>query len=209
MEINKKENVNEIRIQEERAVSVTMRLLAVFVIIALSMWGCVPVSLNPLYSDKDVIFESGLVGTWYDKEDNESIAFQKSGENSYDVCFIEDGERGGKFEVHLLRLGEFLFLDFYPGEPDIEDEFYKWHLMPMHSFFRVSIERDNLRLAMFNLDWLSDMIEQKKVDIKHELSDDRVILTAPTQELQEFVLKYIDEAFESLYGDDNLFHRRK
>ncbi|MDI6784878.1 MAG: hypothetical protein QME64_12400, partial [bacterium] len=52
--------------------------------------------------------------------------------------------------------------------------------------------------SMLNLDWVKNQIDQKKIKIQHEIVNDIVVLTAPTKELQKFILKYADDtaAFE-------------
>jgi hypothetical protein len=115
-------------------------------------------------------------------------------DKSYELIYTQKGEPG-KFEAHLVRLGEFLFLDIYPQEPEINaNDFYQIHLIPAHTFLRVWIEVDILRLAMLDSDWLEDMIAQKKVDIAHETLDDLLLLTASTKALQEFMLKYAEDS---------------
>jgi hypothetical protein len=164
----------------------------------LGMTGCFVLSVHPLYFEKDLVFESGLVGTWgekeHEKDQSELWIFQKTGDKSYRLIIREDDEEG-LFEAHLLKLGNHLFLDLYPEEPEESSEFYNMHVIPAHSFILVSLEGHVLRLGFFDLDWLKKNIEQNKVAIKHERRDDTIVLTASTQELQEFVLKHVAEAF--------------
>jgi hypothetical protein len=147
------------------------------------------------------------VGTWGEKEHEKDLSelwiFKKSGEKSYQLI-IKDQEEEGLFEAHLLKLGDYLFLDLYPEEPEESSEFYKMHVIPAHSFILVSLEGHVLRLGFFDLDWLEENIEQNKITIKHERRDDTIVLTASTEELQEFVLKHVKEAFP--FEEDSL-HR--
>ncbi len=157
------------------------------------MSGCVR-SLHPLYTDADLVFERSLLGTWAEEQNiMDSWIFQKEGENFYSLIHIEKNSPA-KFEAHLVRLGKFLFLDIFPDQPDTKNEFYKLHLIPAHTFSRVWIERDVIRLAMLDNDWLRDMIKQNSVSIAHERVEDGVILTAPTEELQKFVVAYANDS---------------
>jgi hypothetical protein len=70
------------------------------------------------------------------------------------------------------------------------------HVIPAHSFIRISLEGHVLRLGFFDLEWLKKNIEENKVSIKHERRDDMIVLTASTKELQEFVLLHWEEAFK-------------
>jgi hypothetical protein len=184
-------------------------IIGVFVlIIILGLTGCFVLSVHPLYFEKDLIFETDLVGTWgekgHEKDLSELWIFQKSGNKSYRLTIRDKEDGEGEFEAHLLKLGEYLFMDLYPEEPEATSDFYKMHVIPAHSFMLVSLEGNVLRLAFFDLDWLKKNIEQNKVSIKHERRDDTIVLTASTEELQAFVLKHVEEAFP--FEEDSL-HR--
>ena len=167
-------------------------LLVIFIVFLLFMAGCVR-SLHPLYTDNDLVFERGLLGTWAEeKNSKDSWIFQKAGENAYDLIHTEKGT-SARFEAHLVRLGEFLFLDIFPEPPDTKNEFYKFHLIQAHTFSRIWIHGDVVRLSMLDNDWLWDMISHNKVSIRHERVDHGVILTASTEELQKFVVTYAND----------------
>ena len=185
-------------------------VLCVFVVILIiGMTGCFVLSVHPLYFEKDLIFESGLVGTWGEKENEKDLSelwiFKESGDKSYKFIFREEEEGDGIFEAHLLKLGDYLFLDLYPEEPETGSEFYNMHVIPAHSFIRISLEGHVLRLGFFDLEWLKKNIEEGKVSIKHERRDDTIVLTASTEELQKFVLKHVEEAFQFVGGDLHRF----
>lgn len=158
--------------------------------IALLLASCVQ-SLHPLYTDKDLVFEPALVGTWESEGGNLWI-FLKSGEKSYELVYQEK-ETPAKFQAHLVKLGQYQFLDLYPASLDLKNDLQQAHILYTHTFFRVWLEHDTLRLAILEHDWLKRMIDQKKISIKHEVVDKRVILTAPTKDLQKFVLKYAND----------------
>lgn len=186
---------------------VVKMLVAVGIVVL--VLGCVP-SLHPLYTEKDVTFDPTLVGVWSEKDKTDTWTFKKSGDNAYELIITEDGAPG-KFEVHLVRLGDLLFLDLYPEDPAIEHNFYKSHLIPAHTFLGIQIdkEKDVVRIAAMQPDWLEEAIDSKKVTIAHERlgegDESRIILTASTKELQEFVVKQAAEAF----GEPAELHRRK
>ena len=118
----------------------------------------------------------------------------------------EPGE-SANFQAHLVRLGDFLVLDIFPTKPKIKNTFYLMHMVPVHTFLKISIQEDILNFEMLNCEWFEKMIDQKKIDMNYTRRDDTIILTASTKELQEFVLKYgkDPEAFSSLF----VFHRQK
>ena len=184
-----------------------MRAIKLMVALGLVMLvaGCVP-SLHPLYTDEDLVYDPALVGTWTEEESEDTWTFRKSGEKAYDLIYTEGGVPA-RFDAHLVRVGEFLFLDTYPGEPDIKNNFYLIHLIPAHTFLRIGIEGDVLRYAMLDLDWLKKMISEKKVDIGHEEIEGGILLTASTKELQAFFLKYAED--ERAFPDPKELHRQE
>lgn len=166
------------------------KTILITVSIALLFAGCVQ-SLHPLFTDKDLVFEPALIGTWAEEGTSTLWIFLKSGEKSYELIYTEKGTPA-KFAAHLVRLGKFLFLDTFPESPDLKNDLQSAHLLNTHTFWKVWLDADTLRMTMLEHDWLKTMIEQKKLKIKHERLGERIVLTAPTNELQKFVTKYAE-----------------
>ena len=173
--------------------------------LALIMAGCVP-SLHPLFTEKELVFDPALVGTWGKEDGEERWVFTRSGEKGYTVEYTQDGELR-KFEGHLVQLGKFRFLDLYPEDMDIKNETYKFHFIPAHTFSRIWIEGDDLRVALMEGDWLKRMIDAKSVSIAHERMEDLIVLTAPTAKLQELVLKHAEDS--EAFPNPGEWQRRK
>jgi hypothetical protein len=167
--------------------------------------GCVP-SLHPLYTEEDLVYDPALVGTWTEEESEDTWTFRELGDEAYELIYTEKGVPA-RFEAHLVRVGEFLFLDTYPGEPDIKNDFYLIHLVPAHTFLRIEIETNVLRYAMLDLDWLKRMISEKKAEIAHEEIEGGILLTAPPKELQAFLLKYAED--DKAFPDPQELHRQE
>ena len=171
--------------------------------LVLWMTGCVP-SLQPLYTDKDTLFDPALVGTWEGKE--ESWLIRRSEGNFYQLTVKPAKGAPATFEGRLVELGTARFLDLYPGEPDIQNDLYKMHLVPAHSISRIRLERDTLRVAMLDDSWLRDLIRDQKVQIAHQiLKDNMLVLTAATAELQALVSRYADDP--KAFADPSEFRR--
>ena len=177
----------------------TIRLPMTLAFTLLVAAGCVP-SLNPLYTEKDLVFEPALVGVWTENDEaKDTWAFEKQGENGYRLIYTNDGKTG-EFEARLLKLGGTLFLDFYPDEAGLKDltrnDFYKSHLVPAHSFAKVMQIEPTLQMALLDPDWVKKLLEKNPGAIAHgQVAEDRIVLTAPTKELQKFVVQYAKEAF--------------
>lgn len=173
--------------------------------VAIFLTGCVP-SLHPLFTEKDLVFEPALVGTWVDEDGKSTWTFQKSGENAYELVYTEN-EEAAKFQAHLVKLGDFLFLDIFPEESEMKNGLYKGLLITAHGFSRIWIEGDSVKLAYLDPDWLKDMIDKKKIKIGHDFIDQGIILTEQTNELQNFALKYAEDV--KAFSNKSELHRQK
>ncbi len=183
-----------------------MRVLRVLTILGFFtlMIGCVP-SLHPLFSDKDLVLEPALVGTWIGS-DGATWDFQPGTDRVYKAVYTEN-DAPAKFEARLGKLGKYLFVDLYPEDLELKNDFYKGHFIPTHTFTRVRIEGDTLQLDMPDPDWLKSMIEQKKIKISHEETNEVFLLTAATEDLQKFVLAHAED--EDFFSNHSEWHRRK
>ncbi len=179
---------------------------------------CSIYSLQPLYTEKELIFDQQLLGTWIDADSN-TWHFEKSMEqNSHDfeqfgvnpktyTLTYTEGQHSAQLFVHVLQLENQLFVDLYPSDhydEDIGNELLAAHLLPVHTFAKIDIGANELILQSFNGEWLEDLFEQNKIRISHEkipyYGFTLRVLTASTSELQKFVTKYQHEsdAFEEL-----------
>ena len=179
--------------------------LAVFIAaITVIVPGCLR-SLHPLYTEKDLVFDEKLLGTWIEKEGKATWTFEKGGEKRYELVYYQrDYRREGKpekvvsgdtarFSAHLVKLDRYYFLDIVPGKLNVKNDLLMTHLVAAHTFSRVWLGADTLRMAMFDQDWVKKMIDSKKLKIQHErLDEEQVILTAPTKAIQKLVVTYAE-----------------
>lgn len=162
-----------------------------FLIIGLVLFfqACIP-SLHPLYTEDTIVFEESILGYWSDGP-NQQWHFQKGTNNNYQLIFT-DNKKETEYNVHLVKLGDTHFLDFYLAENLPED--YITPLIPSHTFAKVIWEEDKLEIYFFDYEWLEKLFKQRKIRLKHEvLEDGTIVLTTPTEELQKFVQKYAHE----------------
>ncbi len=180
------------------------QILSTVALVTVLMLGCGPaLSLHPLYTEEDVIFEPAILGTWGEQEDD-GWTFQKSKKgNTYDVIIRFSGDPTGGADSlalagHLIRLGDEMFMDVTSHESDLDP----FLAIPVHAFLRLSLEGDSMGIAYLDDSWLAESIENKKIRIKHELVDDSILLTASPQELQELVKSCAEDlkAFEMEYA---------
>jgi hypothetical protein len=159
-----------------------LALVAVGLVAAMS---CV-VTRNPIYTAKDVIDLPGLAGTWTDEKEETRWVFQAAKDKAFDLTYTEKG-LDGAFEARAVRLGEYVFLDVYPKAPEKMNDFYLMHFLPVHTAFLAKLDGDRLTLSLPNVNWMEKQAEAKKLKAPHEKWDERLVLTGPTPELQQFL----------------------
>jgi len=155
------------------------------------MAGCGPtLAVHPLYTEKDLVSDMPLEGKWTEIEDKVVWNVRKLGASyEAEAPGSSDSE---KVEVHVVRLGELRFLDITPAAPSSLS-------IPGHMFTKVWMEGEELRLQLLDSDWLQQKIRETRFPFV-ELADHQLILTAPTRELQKFVLLYAAEP--KAYGSE-------
>jgi len=172
-----------------------------FILLFLS--GCIP-SIHSLYHEEDLVFKNELLGIWKDSDGN-FWDFKTGGEKSYNLTFYEgagiisDTTTLGEFETHLVKLGDYYFLDLYPGDNNQLEmpSLLIASLLPVHIFAKVEFVDEQVQVSFFDPDWLESLMEENRIRISYEKTDEYYLLTASTDELQRFVVKYAEtkEAF--------------
>lgn len=180
-----------------------------FLAAIVSMMACVP-CLNPLFTEQELVLDETILGSWVD-EDDDSWVFEKSTGKSY-ILTYHPGEAGApqstvpgkpvRFEAHLVRLGDDLFLDLFPDSyPDSEalgNDLALVHLVPAHTFSRFWIDQDGIKLGMLDPEWLDKGLAAGEIEIAHKRGEEGVLLTAATSELQAFARTFADD--EEAFG---------
>ena len=154
--------------------------------------GCIR-SLQPLYTDADLVFDEALIGTWIDDDSKEVWQFAKGDGQFYDLTYTNSDGESGLFAIHLVALKGERFLDFYPAEVEIPaNAFYLYHLMGVHTIMHLRQIEPTLQMSSPDVDWLKKKLELDPTIIAHEVVDDEILLSASTQELQDFWLEHLE-----------------
>jgi len=175
--------------------------------------GCLT-TLFPIFNVSDVFFNSTLIGSWKCKEDNKErfIEFKKipddrKKELTEEINKISDkgylvsrmdstGSVLSQCFVFLARIGKNYYLDFYPAELPSQksvNSFYKDHFIKVHASYRIDFkDKDHFDMKRLDGDFLDKLISSNKINIRHEVVDGNIVITAPTDELQKFIIQYSD-----------------
>jgi hypothetical protein len=173
----------------------------ILLLFALVLAGCVP-SWNPFYTEKDLVFDPALVGTWRPVEAKESSKegweFSKTGDKLYQLAQTDEEGRKAAFEARLFKLKDHLFLDLYltkvEGDEVKVNAWAGFSLVPAHLLLKMDLTEPALKLATVNPDWMKTFLKQHPKAIAHRVvSDGSIVLAASTEELQKFVLAHLDD----------------
>lgn len=186
---------------------------------AVLLGGCVPVmSLHPLFTEEDALFDKKLLGTWVDDPNSPDTTWEfrdiNEPKNAYKLIFTDEEGKKGSFVARLVRLQDKLFLDVYPSElpwdvndPDKMDWPYNaFFLIPAHTFLKIDSVEPQLKMRLTLESEMKDLLKEEPNAVKHTFVGDRLVLTATTKELRAFILKYADD--KRLFTGDLALTRR-
>ena len=195
----------------------TKKLL--FYMLAVIIGGCVPVlSLHPLYTEKDVVVDKKLCGTWTNDPNSPKTTWEfkiiDDPKNAYNLIFTDEDGKKGSFVAHLVKLQDKLFLDIFPSELpwDPEDPnkmdwpYNSLFLIPAHTFVKVDSIEPQLKLRLTLESKMEELLKENPSVVEHTSVGDRIVLTGSTKKLQAFVLKYADD--ERIFTDQVTLSRK-
>ena len=197
----------------------------------LCLAGCLT-TLHPIFTANDLVTDSRLIGSWEKANDktkdrtivvyrlpdaneikNLSPALQSEAAKIY--MLDEKDEQGNLRSTNyafMVKLGKYYYMDYYPAsekERRLSDHFFAAHYVPMHSIYRIQFKNDNsFNVQRLDGGYLAKLIKNKQIRIKHEVMEDGgIFITASTQELQQYLIKYSD--VPEAYSNDDLYSKVK
>jgi len=181
-----------------------MKVLLLFLLIAcLSLIGCPSYSVHPLYTDQDAVVEPALEGTWSDpdSDDKEGIVFRKSGDRKYTLSvFHPDTKVKENYEVHLVRLGDQMFMDIIADDQTVGNAKLDGPMgvIPTHLIWRVKISGDDLAYATLEDEAIRKQSAAGGAALNYQMVGDRVLVTTPTDALRGYISAHSQDAFSKM-----------
>lgn len=128
-------------------------------------------------------------------------------EESYLMTVINESESDirEKYIVHLIEIGEDLFIDLYPLVNHYSSGGLGDNLMPVHSFMKLELSGNKMNMVSFDLDKLNKLFESNLIRLRHENVDGTILITAQPEELQKFLEKYSKD--ESVYDESSSYSK--
>jgi hypothetical protein len=169
-------------------------------VVALAATGCLQRSLNPLLAKPDAPIDARFIGEW------------TSGDTTWSVTKTSDKDvfEGREFfEVKISRkkasavlaawagaIGPATFINFFPESDSVHLplDFFKAHLLETHSFGRIWIEDNKVRLRLLQSEWVEKASKEKRLDLAvGGWPDGHSVITASTDDLQRFARAHADD----------------
>jgi hypothetical protein len=159
---------------------------------------CIP-SLNPFYTEKDVIKDPRLVREWKNVSEPESTwTFETNSKGTYTLSETLKDNKSGRYTAVLFKIGNDTFLDLIPDKCDYatnQSDMVGASMFPGHLLLRISQMEPTLKTSFFDFDWFSKQLDQNPKLLETHTDDKRVLITASTADLQKFVSAHTRELF--------------
>jgi len=183
--------------------------LGMTVALGVLLFGCEPqVSLFPLFTQDDKVFDKQLLGEWQiwtgtEPKEGQTlglIVFSASKEEYfYDVKMPDFDGSTLRSEARLVKLRDYVFIDF--GTP-FGEKFPEipYPIVEGHVFGRLTLDGEKGRIDLLNDDWVKETIEAGKMSLAfHDASC--IVLSAGTFDLRKFALEHAEDrrAFSQTY----------
>lgn len=176
--------------------------------------GCLT-TLYPIFHPDEAIFNEKLLGYWNCVDKNKKVSFieftripasrnrelspalrEISGKGYFVNRINVSGDITDQYFVFLVKIGTNFYLDYFPAELPSQknvNRFYKDHYIKLHSNYRLDMKDNNhFEIRLFEKTFLDKLISDNKISIRHEVMGDKNLVTASTDELQKFIMKYGD-----------------
>lgn len=187
-------------------------------LLTITLAGCLPLSVNPLYTgEDDIVFDEGLLGTWDAGGDGGVWHFDADPDhpNHYLLTITDEDDRHALFRATVVQIGDRRFLDFEPMDVNPGPDMNMWftiHLLPLRSFMRITESEQGYGIAPPDIDAVVELLQKDSSLVAHlwannQAADNRLVLTADSAALQAFVGEHLDD--ETYFTDPMPLERVK
>lgn len=149
--------------------------------------------LHPLFTDQDAVLVPQAEGDWSIKDFDMTISIQKAGDNFYFLKY-GDEKNQSQFEAAFVKINDKYFMDISGIMPDnVGDEDFRNSFIKCHTIYKVQFTKDTLELSELSYAWFYDYAIKRKLPLKFEWTNNAMLLTMKTDELNSFFAGHKDE----------------
>ena len=198
-----------------RALPTALRAVVPALLAGLLLTGCFVESLHPIYDAAvpPAASDPALLGTWQTPKGAEekpaSLVIADQGNNRYSLKYAE-ANKTTELRAVVVTVGGQTYLDVWIESLDQFDLplAADAHLVPTHSFWKLSREGDSLTIACLDYDRLKKDLAANKASAEHTtVDDDFLVLTDTPAHLRAFLQAYT--ADPAVFLKPLVFHRQK
>jgi hypothetical protein len=151
--------------------------------------GCVP-SLHSVVTEKTLIYDPALVGTWTADDAVWTITGDPE-TRFYDVEIAEEKNKKSKLRAQLVELQGHRFLDMVAADGKLLNtgDWFNMHILPVHNFWK--LEKNDAGYVIYDMKYetVESLIKENPGIVKHEvIENDRIVLTDSAENLQKFLI---------------------
>ncbi len=149
-------------------------------------------SLHPLYTGRNQVFDAALEGRW--ENDDNLLTVTRDGA-AYEVTLRSKGtpEELQQFEMRLVDIAGVRMADLLPASGIVG-----------HMFVKARVSEGVLRIAFFDSEWLRKRVPHEEVRVAK--GNQQAVLIVSTVELRKLVSKYATSP--QAYSDELVFRRQ-
>ncbi|SDS21184.1 hypothetical protein SAMN04515667_1663 [Formosa sp. Hel1_31_208] len=206
--------------------------ISILLITLLLLSSCIVKSIQPFYTKTTILYNEQILGDFTDNDKGEwqIVSFKTTWErenndptklvpedlktferyqDGYIVKYIKKNNEA-LFIAMPFKVDDHIFLDFTPFEYEDDglNPLVAQHLLKTHSVSKVDINSDgSLKLSWLSEDAVGPLFTENKIRLKHERIglDEDLILTASSEELHDFLRKFVRSNIENKWDKDDIF----
>ncbi|OGF44510.1 MAG: hypothetical protein A2452_12775 [Candidatus Firestonebacteria bacterium RIFOXYC2_FULL_39_67] len=156
-------------------------------------------TIEPIYTAKDIISDDAILGKWGDPKTKVRWTFTKDEKNKYNAQYLGNDGIESAFEITLVKLGKFKYLDMFVDnkKPENKNGEYKALLLGCHFYIRYTVDNDRFTFVNYALGWIEKKLKDKELDLHYFKRDAGYYFSDSTESLQKVIISLEDtkEAF--------------
>jgi hypothetical protein len=154
--------------------------------------GCGVGAVSPIVGEADRLHDQALVGSWVDAESEETAVITARGGGGYSVVYTESDGRTGRFAAELGSLGAHRILELRPFQEEGAGAMHRSLSLRLHTLLFLDSVGDEISFRAFEPDSLQALLQREPGAVRHLMTDDLLVLTAPTPALRQFLLRFAE-----------------
>jgi hypothetical protein len=143
-------------------------------------------SVEPLATDSNTIFDQDLLGVWtsvQDDDDNAIVSIREGNDHSYEIhCFTVKSGSDYQLNGRLVEINGQRILDVTQHDSQTLS-------IPGHAFVYISGAQDELQIQFLDSEWLRDQVKKSSLLPHYEVEGSPVI-TGTSAQLQNFISEF-------------------